>query len=235
MFLTLIGEKNIISPDTYYPDPTPEMEHDLSFFQQRLAATAMLDMNKWYTDSIINVNGRECYHILLSVTDNDAENDIELKNAEIWVDVKTGVVMKMQATDSNDNVLLKLEMTKIHYEDEAEPVTPMPEDIKAVFDKIIYSDDERSQEKEEIKEYIDTDNIEELRKRINAMEEQLNELDSKIVKLKDPNNAVLSVEEKQHSLANLEEKRNTVQLALEEIEARLHEELEKKNSELDEN
>ena len=213
-------EKTIISPDTYYPDPTPEMEHDFSFFQQRLAAAAMRDMDKWYTDSIINVNGRECYHILLSITDNDTENDYKLKNAEIWVDVKTGIVMKMLLTDNNNTLVCGSLMTEIRYEDEAEPVTPMPDDVKA--------------EKDAFDELTGSDDIDVLTRNIVKMQEQLNELDAKIEKLKGPNSTVLPEEEKQTSLADLEEKRNAVKSALEEMQEKLRKELEKESAKLDE-
>ena len=196
----MVYENGKVSQKSLYPSPFSEAD-DLGemLFPQKLAAYSMSDMDKWYTDSIVNVNGRECYHILLSVTGYNAENDIGLKNTEIWVDVKTGVVMKMLLSDVNGKAVVSMYTDGIHFDDEAIPVTDadVPEDVIKEIALLKNENDEA-----------------ELYERISEITKELAEVDDEMERLND-----LSEDEKRESMARLSEQRAALQEMLDELNA----------------
>ena len=141
--------RKVLKSDAYYPDPTPEMGLCV-LFPQDFAGYDLYEIDKWSLSKNETVSGRECYHLVLPIV--QAPN---IARYDIWVDVKTGVIMKMRTTDSSDKAVGYLEVTEIHYEDEAEPVN-IPADIIKKLDGIVYSEDSRENDEKDLAE-MDSD------------------------------------------------------------------------------
>lgn len=123
-----ITEKNGIVGYTYEIDPTNVMMSDVCLFPQEYAFGFLQDQSLWEVEQITDYQDRKCY-VIKGTASESYGGQMNVSSFEFLVDTATGVLMRYDGYDENGKLRDFMHTDNIRFEEKAEEVTALPDNI----------------------------------------------------------------------------------------------------------